>query len=79
MFKQVNSFIPVLIVPVLISAALTGCRTAGSPDPGTAQTPVYQESQGLETEGIGKMKMPGEKTRSCWRRLRKVMRRRSGL
>ncbi|MEY9093198.1 ankyrin repeat domain-containing protein [Paenibacillus sp. RC84] len=63
MFKRVHSFIPVLIVPVLISAALTGCRTARSPDPGTAQTPVYQESQGLETEGIGKMEMPGEKNK----------------
>ncbi|WP_405079385.1 ankyrin repeat domain-containing protein [Paenibacillus chitinolyticus] len=61
MLKRVNSFIPVLIVPVLISAALAGCRTAGSPDPGKAQTPVYQESQGLETEGMGEMEMPGEK------------------
>ncbi|MFC9776194.1 ankyrin repeat domain-containing protein [Paenibacillus chitinolyticus] len=61
MFMRINSFIPALIVPVLISSALTGCGTAVSPDPGTAQTPVYQGSQVPETEGIGKMEMTSEK------------------
>ncbi|MGX4584935.1 ankyrin repeat domain-containing protein [Paenibacillus chitinolyticus] len=61
MFMRINSFIPALIVPVLISSALTGCGTAVSPDPGTAQTPVYQGSQVPETEGNGKMEMTSEK------------------
>ncbi|MFS0838009.1 ankyrin repeat domain-containing protein [Paenibacillus sp. 1P03SA] len=58
-----NSFIPVLIFPVLVSAMLTGCGDAGGPEPGTAQSPVSQQSQIQETEGNEMTEISSEKNK----------------